>query len=516
LTNTTLRAPEIPVRPSVTARAFPWLALAAVTSAIALYRLGSKSLWYDEAFSYAIARLDVHTMGRLLVHGDSFNTLYYAMLHVWQFAGRDEAWLRLPSSVAGATAVLGVYGVNRRLFGNRVAAISAALLAINAFFVRYEQEARAYSMAVLLAVVATFLLVRAVERRSTVAWVVYGTIGGIAVYAHLFSAFVIAAHLVSLPLIRQRLRMRDVSIGFGIAMALPIPLVWSIARSDPLWRDFIPPLGASSVGRFFLDLTGGGATTRIGGLLLLTAYFTVCFLGVVRMTARFLRPEADRPPLERWGYMLVAAWLAVPVGIAVVVSIFRPPILYPRYLLVCLPALVTLAAIGIDAIRSRALMFVALIGVVALAMPPLLSYYGTSYKEGEDWRDAAAYVGRRAEPGDAIVFLSRYGRHAYEYYLEPSSAAVLEPAYPSLAWGRYLPVLSDESLPWSTAAAARILHVNGFPRVWIVLSWGGFHTGHEDPLPIQRELEQYYRGAGGRSFGSQLAIALYRRSLDEP
>ena len=148
-------APSKP-RPAPTAQPPAWarraapVLLIALTSALAGYRLGAKSLWHDEAFSLALARSDADTFWRALRDQESFAGLYYSILRVLPMLGDSEATLRLPSVVFAVLATVTCFAVGSRLFGFGVGIAAAVLLDVNLLFLRYAQEARPYALALWL------------------------------------------------------------------------------------------------------------------------------------------------------------------------------------------------------------------------------------------------------------------------------------------------------------------------------------------------------------------------------
>jgi mannosyltransferase len=508
-------------RAPLTARSGPWsralvdhgpaLAVSAAAAAFGGWRLGAKSISHDEAFSIAVARLDLPSLADVLKDRESFNGLYYTLLHFWQLGGSGEAWLRLPSVIFAVLATYFLFLLNRRLFSVGVALLSAGLLAVNSFFVYYAQDARSYSLAVFLVVLATWLFVRAAEQGSILRWLAYGLVGALAMYAHIFCAFVLIAHLLSVPLRRSWPRLRVIAAAYGLTGVLVAPLLILMLQTDPLQRDFIDEVRLGSFRWLFLNLTGGGGVASRGANLLLLAYFAVCFLGTIWTLRAVNRWRQERD--TAWAHGLVLSWLCLPILGAYAISLMRAPIFFPRYLIVVLPALVTLAGIGIEGLRLRLLQVVAIIAIVGLALPPLLSYYRADFKEGEDWRGAVAFVAAAARPEDGIVFLSRYGRRPFEYYLQRTPAeAHLHSLYPSEAWGAYVPALADQHGEWSTSSAADRLK-GGYERVWVILLWGGFDIPTEDATALEAELARDYRVVASRVFGlREPLVRLYERT----
>ena len=223
---------------------------------------------------------------------------------------------------------------------------------------------------------------------------------------------------------------------------------------------------------------------------------------VARRIARLHQYRSD----AAWPCVLVLAWLVVPLLGSFLTSMVQPMFL-PRYLIVALPALPVLAAVGISGLPTRPVRMLAVGVLVGLTIPGLLSYYRADYKEREDWRRAAAYVLAGHQAGDQVVFFSRYGRRPFEYYSrnDPRQAALL-PLYPSVTWGSYTPVLDDLELEPTGPVIERLREGR---KVWVVLLWAGFGSEHEGGRAVEAALRRRYRELERRQFGSVLQVRLY-------
>src|SRR5947208_9102683 len=70
-----------------------------------LLQLGSESLWYDEAVTVAIVRLDWEAFWKVLSHFEANMGLYYCLLRLWVNLGESEFVLRSLSALTGVLAV---------------------------------------------------------------------------------------------------------------------------------------------------------------------------------------------------------------------------------------------------------------------------------------------------------------------------------------------------------------------------------------------------------------------------
>ncbi|MEU7620006.1 glycosyltransferase family 39 protein, partial [Micromonospora rifamycinica] len=179
------------------ARALVWLVPLLVTLLVGGYGIGRAQLWRDELATWSAATRPVGDLLRLTRTVDAATGPYYLSVHAWTgLSGDSEVALRLPSvlamaGAAGLTAVLG-----RRLFGSAAGLLAGLLLAVLPGTSRYAQEARPYALVTLLAVLATVLLVRALDRPGRWRWAGYAAaVAGLGL-AHLLALGLVAAHAV--------------------------------------------------------------------------------------------------------------------------------------------------------------------------------------------------------------------------------------------------------------------------------------------------------------------------------
>src|SRR5208283_5242433 len=125
--------------------------LTLVAAWLRLSHLGSKSLWLDEGATVALARASWRHFGWVWWYGEAnLQTVYFLLMRGWVHGGLSEAWLRLPSALCGIASVPLMYIVARRLVSAGAALASAALLAFSPTHVYYSQEARSYTLTILL------------------------------------------------------------------------------------------------------------------------------------------------------------------------------------------------------------------------------------------------------------------------------------------------------------------------------------------------------------------------------
>ncbi len=488
----------------------PLVVLALVTLAggvLRRYHLGQQGLWFDEADLVMRARGPVPELLALFVRPGENGPLYTLGLNLWmRLAGTSEAAVRLPSALFGTLAIPALYGLGRELRGPRMGLIAACLLAISPYAHWYAQDAKMYSLAVLMAIGATWLLLAAL-RRGGRWWPAYAAVAVAAVFVHASVALVLAAHAVIVALfwragVGTRPGGKQARWLLALAALAGVPLlIWAVAflvRLGPTWQPEAAPWEIVGV-----MLTEFGATHRADATTQAAAawlYLALAALGLLLML-RAARIEDAAPPVSwrervrgrggrtagesapfagfwtaRQVLLVVGCLVAVPLVLFTLMSL-RRAVFADRYLIVTLPAYLLLVALGLDGLlRMRSGWLPAALaaaGVLWLAWVPLAGVNLSTQSQKEDWREAYRHMAERVRPGDGMVIAPGYLRSTFDYYALqfPALRGVRVVAAPSLAPEMEV---SDRAVTAFFATETR-----GWERVWFVRS--DTRTPRDDP-----------------------------------
>lgn len=271
-------------RGEVWVRAAPVAAITALAAVLRFATLDGQSFGHDEAIT--VDRLEpglLDTLDAVRLQ-ESTPPLYYALAWAWtQLFGEGEVGVRSLSALAGTAAVPVVYLAARTLATRRVGLIAALLVAVHPMMVWFSQEARAYSLLVLMSALSLLFFARALERPTT------GNLGGwaaasaLALVTHYFAVFLVvaeAAWLVARVVPRRRAVVAVGAVGAaGVAVA---PLALAQADERVGWIAATPfgervrDIGSHYVaGVPVADLSGAaaavGAAGAVAAVLLLAA-----------------------------------------------------------------------------------------------------------------------------------------------------------------------------------------------------------------------------------------------------
>jgi mannosyltransferase len=359
-------------------------------AAFALYDLGDKSLWYDETFTIGTVDRPLGDALWRISHWELNQSPFYLLTLAWHRLGDGEVFLRLPAAAFTVATVPAVFVLGRRLLDPWVGALAAAVFAGHGLVVEWSQQVRGYSMATFFIVVATLLLLRAVERPST-GWIVaYSLVAAVAAYAHLLNVLVLAAH--GLWLLAQRpVPIRVVRIAGPTLAVLAAPLAVHVLtrQGDPLY--WVGERTGRNVTGELADVAGGG----LRHLVVLGGLGAVGALAVWRRT------------------VLPVLWLAVPVVVVVLSTVTVKPLLVSRFLIMVVPALALLVAAGVRRLPPIGAA-VAVAALVAVSAAGVRDWHATP--ERENWRDAVAYQASARLPDDDVVAQPSTAAFAVRYY----------------------------------------------------------------------------------------------------
>jgi mannosyltransferase len=429
--------------------------------------LVQKPFWFDECFSVEVARLSWHDFGRLLWRREANMSLYYLMLRGWLHFGSSPFFIRSLSVILSVASLLAVFWLAGNLFDRRVGLIAVALLSCNAYSVRYAQEARSYSLFVLLAALSSGFFVAALREPSRRERVGYVLASILAVYSHLYTLLLLGMQWLSLRRTTASRSFRRAWIWIAIAS---LPLVVFAAKTGAGPIRWIQRPGLHDLLDFGERLSGND------GVVLLLLYAAACLAATVPLKgkAQFFRGEAR---WEIWRLCFLLSWLILPVAFTLLLSMARPVFL-GRYFIFCLPALVILAAAGLDSLGSKLLLGAGLATMLLLSLQGTFSYYDHDFDLERDGSEAATdYILHHAQAGDAILFHIAETRVPYEFF--KSFRGVGPSGEPKIVYPRHGERLDYRDFTGKPTDELIQSLAGHYSRVWVVLMSNG-DPGHLD------------------------------------
>jgi len=432
-----------------------------LTFGLRLAGIGRESLWRDEVDSIRFAAEIWATlaesetlpaaMGELagyLTRPGWNGPLYFLAMEPWlQLAGRSELALRFPSALAGLTVVALSYVLGARLLGTTAGRLAALLTAVNPYLVWYSGEGKMYTIITALALLSTYLLLRACAGGQRRFWMSYILVTTLIFYTHILTPLLAPVQMgLVLALHPRAVRSPAAWLSAG-ALTLPyLPLLlWQwphLAQPAETGFAFVPwHTMARRLGEVFSrGIIGWPAAIPL-----------VLLLGAMAMGMILAKKRVA------WGLLW---WAGAPLVGLYLVSL-RRPLFTERYLIWTLPAWLMLAAGGLAALAQRKKVgrWVAVgwtAGLVAAGLVGIGYQWNTPVRA--DFRSAAAFVSSHHQAGELILFQIPYLQATFDYYAPELEYRVAEGPYTN--WDNP-PAEVDDHLHRTTA---------GYRRVWLILS----------------------------------------------
>ena len=324
---------------------------------LGLVRLTSQPRSYDERITIDTATKPLGGIWHAARSTEAPHFLYYLLMKPWLAAfGTSDFSARFPSVLAGALSALVLTAIGTRLFGRWPGVISGVMLLLAAFVMHFWQWARAYSLALLLTLVATYALLRLFETGSG-RWAALWCVSlAFACWLNLFSISILTAHAVAYVLLARKPPRRLVALSTGALLLGVTPLIVLVGTADNGQLDWIPTPTIRRVAVQSWDWSSRNPFALLAAAIAIVA--------LVRHTSQ---------ATERWKAGLVITWTLAPFLITLALSAIQPAF-DSHYLLTAAAGLALLIGVGVTALpRPASLTLLAL--VAAGASLQLAHYY---------------------------------------------------------------------------------------------------------------------------------------------
>jgi len=383
------------------------IGLVAVLLGVVLRFASRSPMWLDEALTVNIARLPIGSIPEALRH-DGHPPLFYVLLHGWmQVFGQSDAAVRALPGLFGVLALPLAFVIGRRRGGMVLAWLTTAIVALSPFAVRYSDEARMYSLVMLLVLVGMVLLDDMLRLHRTGPVRTLGLVLTTAalLYTQYWALWICAA--VGLLVIWRILRPVDpadrsasirvaVALVGGLVLFLPwVPtMLYQSAHTATPWASAMRPTAVVSWTLCvfsFGDYADSAIFASVLVILILLALF-----GRARSTRSI---ELGATPRRQVRFEMLVVLLVLAISTAT--SLVANAAYAPRYAAVYFPVLALIAAVGITRFVSRPGRCV----VAVILLLPMLAGSVLSARESRSQSgQIAAAIDAGAAPGDVVVY----------------------------------------------------------------------------------------------------------------
>jgi 4-amino-4-deoxy-L-arabinose transferase-like glycosyltransferase len=427
----------------------------------------------DEGASWAAARAP--SLIQVIELQPTLNPGKFAVhelaLHGWiKLFGDQLAAMRALSAFAGTLAIAVVFFMARELFGtdqaihcpaelrnqrderrsSSIAAVAAMLFAVNLVFVKYAQEARMYSVALLGALIQVGFFCRSLRRTAAVDFVLTALFTAFAIGTTFTICLILPPETLWLAYLRRykciALRRRAALAGLallsGIVLLIGPTIIYLHAREH---EPALVSYAWASTPPFWAPLSMFNKAT---GSLGFPVALALVFWGLVQTWSR-----------ERDAIVFVLLWMLLPPILVLAASYLIRPAFVERYMLASFVPFFLLVAVGLCRTTGVLTRYALLALVTVVALAHIYSYWRNPHDV--QWREASQIA--LATNGRTIFVAPPYAADVVRYYLRDSHRNRLVETSPN---GRAaVAIVADTGVSAREAA----LISSAFPRLLITL-----------------------------------------------
>lgn len=383
------------------------IAILLLAAALRVWGITSESYWLDEAISIRQAQVNYATSIEMLKHDVNF-PFYIILLHSWiKLFDTSEFSSRFLSVIFGVLSVGMIYLLAKKLFSERVAIITVLLMSFSPILIYYSQEARSYSLLVLLTIVSFYFFISYLEKRDTIHLIAYVFFSLLLIYTHIFSFLVILIQNVYVLYI-YRFRIKPLLKWFAGQLALFILFIpWLPILFGQISNSSFSTLWIPKPNVLILLST---SYAFFGGYLVLLIF--IALLIVFILTKKFKTIGKNK-------LVFVSLWIILPFLVVVTYSLLFSSLYNTRYMLFTLPAIYLLFAVTIDTVMPKK-KFISWIIVFVLIVSSFISVADQVKRiDKDDWRTTSEYIKQNVKENDAVFINPFYQQDPFTYYYDP-------------------------------------------------------------------------------------------------
>jgi hypothetical protein len=450
------------------------IGLAALTAVAVVIRvIALRGIWIDEAISVQQARLPWHEMLATLqandVHPPFFQAIMWVVVRV---VGSGALALKLPSILAGMAMVPVMYITGKALYDRRTGIVAAVLASVAPFLVWYSQEARMYSLFMLLATLAVFGQVQALRRGRVVDWAIFVASTAALLWTQYFAVLPVAVQQLAFvgalwQRRHDRRERRRVFLGWLLCViaiaALVAPLVpFAEGQLDAYIErrgsTSVPSQAGTNVSPSSGQLSAYAAIAN--GVWAVWGYHAdrvmaeIVALWPLGMLVALLALGRRRSG----GSLLLAALVVVPMAALFVAGSQKRDLFELRYFSGAAPALLLLGARAVTTLgkaRTGAVSLAAF-ATVSLGVGLVDQQLNGANPRRYDFEGALARIERTATNEDVILYEPDYLAAVIRYYAPDLRARPVGNATRVSAKTRRVYVVATDRVANSKAASARV------------------------------------------------------------
>lgn len=380
------------------------IALMAFGAVLRFFQLGFNSLWLDEISTFNYSNGSLSQMWQTMISGTDYTPpLFFVFEKIsLMIFGANEWSLRLFPAIFGVLTIPVIYYVGKEFWSKNVGLVAAGFFTFTPFLIYYSQEARSYSLTLLICALEFYYLMVSLNDKKSGYWMLFGLFAGLALWTH-FYTIIFTGILLAFVAIKS-LKDKDyfpITVSSVIFVATTLPITVSLISLFQQRTTAAPTYGMQGLDIIYHSSIQMAGYADYAAVVLISLFAIGCL----------------------WLYFKNRDQFALILSIIVVtfiVSLFmatKIPML-PRYLIFLTIPLSLGIGMAITKIPSKVNQKHAVWALLLLFLVLSIPFYTTYYTKlsKEDWRGVSQDLKLMTKNGDTVVAVPKYIEMPLGYY----------------------------------------------------------------------------------------------------
>ncbi len=382
--------------------------------------------WYDEMISVKDTQLD---FGHIKHESEWDNNppFYYYCLWVWHtIIPVSEFNTRFLGVLFISFAIGLTYLFANKYFSNKIAIATCILLSLSNFIFFYSQEARAYSLVLLLSIISAFQFFKYLNNSGVLNLIILSLINFLIIYTHYISGLIVFVQYVMILFFYRK----KILPFFGIQSLIIIGLI--LLRFTK--KQFLNIINFNKKDDFWLKPAKFQDLINSISELFYNNFTAIIFVVVLLVYTFFYFSKKSEDKDHVKIYCLLLGFFSI--FFLFTIGIFKP-IFLARYLIFCIPFATILVVHQLFRFNKTGV-------IMVLVLIAFQSYSITIVKRlSSDYRSLAKVVNEYKKPDDIVIINTKDNKGLYLYY--SYDHFLREEAFDSLCTINHIYALNDTS-----------------------------------------------------------------------
>lgn len=450
------------------------LIISAVT-ALRIYRIDQKNLWFDEVYSWHISQGSVE---RIVAEttGDIHPPFYYIILKYWTEIFSDSVIsMRLLSVLLSVLSLYFIYRISLIfLKSDNLAYLVLLLYAVSPLNIYYSQEVRMLNLNLFLSLGSVYFFTSLTESRKKGHSMLYIVFTTLAVYTHYFGLLILFTEMIISILIiikipegkKRAIKILTYTIVVNILYLpwYPVFIIQS-AKGQPWRQEQNLTKAFGDLRDYFKDMFFSSYYSYESKGIIILAEFSCAILLILILYILYTMWKSRNKLIQ--DKLFISLFFFIPLSASLIITL-NQSILLSRYLSTVIPFFFMTAVFVLFSRFSKKTAAAAYIFILVISITGTYIYSENSFKNN-DYRKIISYIESNYREGDRIIAEPHFMGWSINYHILHSNSVLTPP----------------EVLGWDLKMQIDSLRIQNKPgNIWFITDYSSLEKEKYDSLTV--------------------------------